>query len=98
MSPWQNAYIFLVIVAAPVIAGILIWRGTRVGFQLLAVSMLGSLLFGGYYHFIASGPDNVASLMDHTWSFPFQITAALLAVTEAAGFVIGLLGARKQSA
>jgi len=59
--------------------------------------MLGSLIFGGYYHFIATGEDNIASLGLHAWSAPFQVTAVLLALIEAAGVltaVVGLL--RKQ--
>jgi len=54
--------------------------------------MFGSLVFGGYYHFIAAGPDNVAELGHHTWTFPFQLSAVLLGVVEAAGAAIGLAG------
>lgn len=96
MSLWQNAFIFIVIVALPVIAGFLIWRRARYGFQLLAFSMFGSLLFGGYYHFIALGPDNVASLPEHSWSMPFYLTAILIALIEAAGTVIGFMGLRSR--
>ena len=92
MSNWQNAYILIVIVVLPVVAALLLWRRRKGAYLILFVSMLGSLLFGGYYHFVAPGPDNVAFLTDHTWTLPFQISAALLAVTEAAGTIVGLLG------
>jgi hypothetical protein len=95
MSLWQNIYIFLVIVVLPVVSGVLLWRrppGASPAFILLLLSMLGSLVFGGYYHFILGGPDNVAWLTDHSWTLPFQVSAVLLALTEAAGGVVGLLG------
>lgn len=95
MSRWQNVYILVVILALPLVSGFLLWRRPEriaVGFFLLFLSMLGSLVFGGYYHFIAPGPDNVAWLTEHSWTVPFQITAVLLALTEAAGAIVGLLG------
>jgi hypothetical protein len=92
LSSWQHAYIFVVIIAVPLVAGILLWRRSGKGFLLLFISMLGSLLFGGYYHFVLPGPDNVSSLMAHPWTFPFQASAVLLAVTEAVGVVVGLIG------
>jgi hypothetical protein len=92
MNAWQSVYILLVILLLPLVSAVLLWRRSRVGFPLLLGSMLGSLLFGGYYHFIAAGADNVASLAPHTWTFPFQVTAVLLALTEAAGVVVGVVG------
>jgi hypothetical protein len=50
------------------------------------------LLFGVFYHFIAAGPDNVASVPQHPWSYTFQLTAVLLAASEAAGIALGLRG------
>ena len=87
LNTWQTVYVLAVITASPLVSG----------FLLLLLSMLGSLIFGGYYHFIATGADNVSALGIHAWSVPFQITAALLALTEAAGALIGVLGLlRKQ--
>lgn len=94
MALWQNAYIMMVIVALPLLSGLLLWWRARAGFFLLFYSMLGSLLFGGYYHFIAPGPDNVSSLGVHAWAFPFQVSAVLLAVTEVAGAVVAVAGLR----
>ena len=95
MSSWQNAYIFIVITLLPLVAAFLLWRRRKGGFLILFVSMIGSLLFGGYYHFIAPSPDNVAYLGDHAWTMPFQVSALLLAITEAAGTIVGLLGLSK---
>ena len=96
MSLWQNVYILTVIFVLPIVSGVLIWRRARAGFFLLFCSMLGSLLFGGYYHFIASGPDNVNSLDTHPWALPFQISALLLAVTEAGGAVVAVVGLQSE--
>ena len=92
MKPWQTVYILLVITLLPLISAFLVWRASRGGFFLLLISMLGSLIFGGYYHFIAVGADNVASLGSHSWALPFRMTAGLLGVTEAAGVLAGLFG------
>lgn len=95
MNSWQSVYILVVILVLPLVAAVLLWRRSRLGFPLLFASMLGALLFGGYYHFIAAGADNVASLPPHSWALPFQVTAVLLALTEAAGVVVGVVGLRR---
>jgi hypothetical protein len=51
--------------------------------------MLGSLLFGMWYHFLLPGPDNIASLSAGIWQLPFRITAFSLALIEAAGTIAG---------
>lgn len=91
MNLWQSVYIFLMIVALPLLAGFLLWRG-RDGFLVLLVSMLGALIFGVYYHFITAGIDNACSLAPRPWSTTFQVTAVLLVLTEAAGVVTGVGG------
>jgi hypothetical protein len=96
MEPWQTAYILLVITIAPLLSGFLLWRRARIGFFLLLGSMLGALIFGGYYHFIAAGIDNVASVGAHSWGQTFQVTAVLLALTEAAGVLTGMVGLLKR--
>ena len=97
LNLWQTVYVLLVITLLPLISGFLLWRAASTrGFLLLLASMLGSLLFGGYYHFIAVGADNVASLGSHSWALAFQVTAVLLAITEAAGVLTGLFGVLKK--
>lgn len=95
MQTWQNIYITVVIILMPLIAGLFLWRRTNGGFLLLFISMLGALVFGGYYHFIAAGADNVSSLGHHSWSLPFQLSAVVLAVIETSGAITGLAGLRR---
>src|ERR1044071_5461743 len=92
MNTWQNIYIFVVILIAPIVAAFLIWKRRRSGFVLLTISMIGSFVFGVYYHFIAIGSDNVFALPAGSWTFAFQLTAWLLAITELCGAGIGFLG------
>jgi hypothetical protein len=96
MNLWQRVYILLVITVLPLISGFLLWWRVRGGFLLLLCSMLGALVFGGYYHFVLVGADNVASLGSNSWARPFQVTAVLLAITEAAGVLTGAVGALKR--
>jgi hypothetical protein len=84
MEPWQKIFIWMVIVIAPPVAGVLLWRGSlRLGAWLLLVSMGSSLLFGLVFHFLLLGPDHVSSVNMQGWGATFQATAFLLAVTEA---------------
>jgi hypothetical protein len=92
MSLLQNVYIFLVILAGPIFAAVYLRKNPPVGFAVLAVSMLGSFLFGVYYHFIAISSDNVLTLDDRPWTMTFQLTAVLLAIVEFAGTGLGLAG------
>ena len=96
MAPWQTVYILVVITIAPLVSGVLLWRRARIGFLLLMCSMLGALIFGGYYHFIAAGIDNIASVDSHSWGSVFKVTAVLLGVTEAAGVLTGVAGLLKK--
>ncbi len=95
MNVWQNIYILIVINLLPLLAALLIWKRPRTGFLLLLLSMAGSLVFGGFYHFIAAGPDNVASLPSDPWTHTFQVTAVLLALSEVAGVIVGLTGLKQ---
>jgi hypothetical protein len=94
MNQWQNLYILIVINLLPLLAAFLIWIRPRAGYLLLLISMTGSLLFGVYYHFIAPGADNAATLPEHAWTHTFQWTAVLLAITELIGIAIGFTGLR----
>ena len=96
LAAWQQVYVLVVITLLPLVSAVMLWRRWRGGFLLLLGSMIGSLLFGGYYHFIAAGADNVSSLGPHAWAGPFQITAGLLALTEAAGALIAAVGLSKK--
>jgi hypothetical protein len=96
MALWQTVYILVVITIVPLGSGVLLWRRSRIGFLLLLGSMLGALIFGGYYHFIAAGIDNVATVGSHSWGPVFRVTAVLLGVTEAAGALTGVAGLLKK--
>jgi hypothetical protein len=98
-SSAQLAFIVPVIVVAPVVAAIMLPKFEKAALVLLTASMLGSFLFGVYYHFIADTIDHVAHVAHREplfWSQMFQITSYLLAITEAAGLVVGLLSLLRQ--
>ena len=96
LSAWQNYYVVIVITLAPLIALALVWmRRARAGFALLAISMAGSLIFGGYFHYIGISPDHVSHLPPGDAQGTFRVTAVLLLTTEVFGAVVGVLGMRK---
>jgi hypothetical protein len=95
MNGWQNAYISVVIVLLPLVAGFLIWKRARSGYLILFLSMMGALVFGGYYHFVLAGADNVATVGHHasqSWAQVFQVSAVVTALLELAGVVAGVVG------
>ena len=98
MEAWHNVYIVAVIGLAPIVAAVLVWtRYRRAGGWLFSGAMMGSFVFGFYYHFVQAGADNVAQFSWEGWGAVFIVTAGLLAVVEGAGVgwgVWGLLGRR----
>jgi len=93
-SPAQLAFIFPVIIVAPVVAGFMLPKFENFGTVLLTASMIGSFIFGVYYHLIADTIDHVAhvaQLEPHRWSQMFVATSYLLAISEALGAVVGLM-------
>jgi hypothetical protein len=87
-TPAQLAFIIPVIVVAPLIAGLALRKWTTAGAVLLLASMVGSLAFGLYYHFVADTIDHVAHVAQRGpafWSATFRVTAYLLAVFELFG-------------
>ena len=93
-SPAQLAFIFPVIIVAPVVAGVMLPKFEKFGAVLLTVSMAGSFVFGVYYHFIAETIDHVAhgaQLEPQRWSQMFVATSYLLAISELLGAVVGLM-------
>ncbi|HUJ41921.1 MAG TPA: hypothetical protein VLW54_15370 [Candidatus Acidoferrales bacterium] len=86
MEPWQQVYIWLVMIAAPLVAGaLLVARRLRVGAWLLLVSLAFAALFNVYFHFLLIGPDNVSSISLDSWGFVFLGTAIFLAASEVWG-------------
>ena len=91
-SAAQLAFIFPVIIVAPVAAGFLLLKFEKAGAFLLTASMIGSFFFGLYYHFIARTIDHVAHVAQMepaAWASVFEATAYLLAFSEIAGGFAG---------
>jgi len=97
LSNWQNVYVLIVVVIAPLIAMLLIWtRLARAGLVLLVISMAGSLIFGVAYHYVVISPDHVSHLPPGDAQGMFRMTAMLLILTELFGVIVGLLGLRSK--
>jgi hypothetical protein len=80
LAAWQWAFVYLVIVAAPIVAVVLYWtRWSQWGAILLGIVMPAGMLFGIYYHFIAVSPDNVQHLPgEHGHAFFIAPAVALV--------------------
>lgn len=95
LSGAQQVFVAVIITAAPLMAGYLLWKNhLRVGGTLLAASMAGALIFGVYFHFIAPGNDNVnreVILGSANWQNLFVETAIEIAGLEIIGAMLGLV-------
>jgi len=90
LSTLGYLYVLVVITVAPLVAGVLLlMRRRKAGALLLALSMLGSFLFGFWFHFLSATNDNVTQVHG-PWHFTFLWTAVALAVIELAGALIGV--------
>ena len=85
LSPSASAFVYAVILAGPLIGLGLTWPLRRIGFELIALTMFGALVFGFLNHFVFPSPDHIAHV-DLQWRSLFSTTAVLLALTEALGF------------
>jgi hypothetical protein len=97
LSSAANLFVYIVILAGPVIGLALAWPAQRLGAWLIAVAMAGSLVFGLVNHFGLPGPDHVAHV-DPQWRLLFATTAALLAITEALGSSLAIRAIRERKA
>lgn len=89
LTPFQTAFVVLVVTVAPVAGFVLAWRGAeRVGWIVFSLSMAASFAFGVYHHFLVPNPDNVRSV-GGSWHSPFLVTAVLVAVAGFGGIVAG---------
>jgi hypothetical protein len=96
LSTWQQTYVVAVILVAPLVALALAFtRYTKAAFWLLLVSMLGSFIFGGLYHYVIISSDHVAHLPQGDARSMFRLTALLLLVTEAFGVVVAMFALRR---
>lgn len=99
LGPGGTLFVYVVILAGPLVGLAVAWRQPQIGAAVVALTMAGSLVFGLVNHFIIQGTDHVAHVAV-AWRSLFASTAALLVVIEAAGTVIGLrraIGVRRAS-
>ena len=90
LTTFGNVYVIVVITLMPLIAAAFLFtRKKRIGALLLALSMLGSFIFGFWYHFLSQTNDNVTQVHG-PWHSTFLWTAIALAIIELAGAVVGL--------
>ena len=95
LTSWQQFYVVVVILMAPLVALLLLWtKYSRAGLWLLLASMLGSLIFGACYHYILVSSDHVAHLPPGEARGLFRVTALLLLITEGLGVVAATVGVR----
>jgi hypothetical protein len=98
LSTQQTLFIYLVIIIAPVIAGILVWtRYVSIGLWVFFIAMLGSFLFGVYHHDVLVSPDNISHLPPGTPQAlsRFVISAGLIALIELAATLYGAFCLRR---
>ena len=93
LPPEKDAFIYIVIVSAPILAAVLAWtRRLQLALWILVLSMLGAFLFGVYHHYILISPDNIAHLPagspeSHSH---FIDSAAAIAILELASVGYGI--------
>lgn len=96
MSVPANLFVFVVILAGPVIGLLWALRFRQTGAWLIGLTMAASLIFGVVNHFVLATPDHVAHV-DPSWQPLFATTAVLLSVTEALGSVLAIRLVRRPS-
>ena len=96
LSPAANAFVFVVILAGPIVSLAVMWWNTRNGSWLLTATLGASFVFGVVNHFVLVSPDHVGHVAQE-WRFVFTTTAVLLAVTEAAGSLLALRAATERT-
>jgi hypothetical protein len=96
MSRTANLFVFVVILAGPLVGLAWTLRSRRIGAWLIGVTMAASLVFGLVNHFVLATPDHV-SHVDPRWQPLFATTAVLLAFTEALGFGLAIPLIRERS-
>ena len=89
LNTFGYIYVLIVITLGPLVAAVFLFtRKQKAGALLLALSMLGSFIFGVWYHFLSNTSDNVMQVHG-PWHSTFLWTAIALAVIELAGTVVG---------
>jgi hypothetical protein len=89
MSPAANLFVFVVILAGPLIGLGVSIRTTLYGGVVVALTMAAALVFGVVNHFLIDSPDHISHIAT-PWSRQFVTTAVLLTITELLGLAIAL--------
>jgi hypothetical protein len=92
LTGWQAAIVYGIIVPGPVIALVLLPRRLGPANAVLLVSMAAGLIFGVLFHYVVPSPDHIGQLPPGESGNPFRVSAAALAVAEAAGVVVAIAG------
>ena len=95
MSAAANMFVFVVILAGPLVGLSLLWWFERLASGLIAATLAASFLFGIVNHFLLASPDHVAHVATQVRPL-FTVTAALLAITEGLGAVLALRLVRRR--
>src|SRR5712692_1237973 len=82
----DSLFIALIVGVAPLVSLLVVLKGSqRVGSSLLLVSLLASLIYGFYHHFLVVDTDSALSVPSGVSGALFLVTALLLLVTEIVG-------------
>ena len=96
LSPAANLFVYIVILAGPILGLVLTRVAWRIGNWVIAITMAASLVFGVVNHFLLVSPDHVSHVAQQ-WRTLFATTAVLLALTEAVGSVLAIRLARERT-
>jgi hypothetical protein len=98
LSPAATLFVFVVILAGPLIGLAVRPVNERLGLGIITIAMAASLVFGIVSHFILVSADHVAHV-ELQWRPLFAATAVLVAATEAVGvaLALGLIPERESS-
>jgi hypothetical protein len=89
MSQAANLFVFVVILAGPLIGLGISFRTKLYGGVVVALTMAAALVFGVVNHFLIDSPDHISHIATQ-WSRLFVTTAVLLAITELLGLAFAL--------
>ena len=89
LSPAANLFVFVVVLAGPLIGLVISFWARLFGGWVVALTMAASFVFGVVNHFVVDSPDHISHVAA-AWSTQFAMTAVLLAITELLGMVVAL--------
>ncbi len=98
LPAYKNVFIIIVILLLPLIGAILLWtRFSLAGSWFVAMSLLGSVLFSVYHHYVMISIDHVNHLPPGSAAAHahFSNSAAFIAVSALAGAILAGYAARR---